>query len=292
MPAVMPRWAGMEPSSASAAPTRRPDASMTLLREVMERPLDPGYAEAAARPARRGPRVLAVTLLLATLAGYLTVTAVGRLRLPAGQAGGARERLQQEIETRTAAVDRRRRANQELQVRNAAAQAAALGAGPGAALTADLQRLQLSTGETPVTGPGVRYVLGDAPNAAADGRVLDRDLQVVVNGLWAAGAEAMAVNGQRLTALSAIRSAGDAILVDYRPLSPPYVITAIGDPSALQAGFAAGDAGTYMQSLRNNYGVTISVRAERRLTLPGAGLLVLRVVEPAATPVAEPGATP
>ena len=49
--------------------------------------------------------------------------------------------------------------------------------------------------------------------------MLDRDLQVIVNGLWAAGAEAIAVNGQRLTACSAIRSAGEAILVDFRPLS-------------------------------------------------------------------------
>ena len=62
----------------------------------------------------------------------------------------------------------------------------------------------------------------------------------MVNGLWAAGAEAVAVNGQRLTALSAIRSAGDAILVDYRPLTRPYVVVAIGDPRTLQSRFVAG----------------------------------------------------
>ena len=59
---------------------------------------------------------------------------------------------------------------------------------------------------------------------AGDGRVLDRDLQELVNGLWAAGAEAVSVDGQRLTARTAIRSAGEAVLVDFRPLSPPYVV--------------------------------------------------------------------
>jgi uncharacterized protein YlxW (UPF0749 family) len=70
-----------------------------------------------------------------------------------------------------------------------------------------------------------------------EGRVRDADLQDVVNGLWAAGAEAVAVDGQRLTALSAIRSAGESVLVDLRPLSPPYTVEAVGDPAALEVGF-------------------------------------------------------
>ena len=60
--------------------------------------------------------------------------------------------------------------------------------------------------------------------ASDTGRVLDRDLQVMVNALWAAGAEAIAINGQRLTARSAIRYAGEAILLDFRPLVPPNVM--------------------------------------------------------------------
>ena len=59
-------------------------------------------------------------------------------------------------------------------------------------------------------------------------RVLDVDLQSVVNGLWAGGAEAVAVNGQRLTALTTIRAAGSAILVDFRPVTSPYEVSAIG----------------------------------------------------------------
>ena len=297
MPRRVPRWAGMTPSQLPGGPGRRPDASMTLLREVMERPLDPGYQQAADRPRQRGLAPLVLTLALAALAGYLTITAVGQLQQPAPQVARERARLQQEIAARTAAADSQRRANEQLQAQNAAAQAAALGTGPGAALAADVARLELSTGEAPVVGSGVRFVLADAPGTGAagdprnggsapDGRILDRDLQVVVNGLWAAGAEAVAVNGERLTALSAIRSAGDAILVGFRPLQPPYVVAAIGNASSMQSGFAAGDAGTYVQSLRNNYGISVTVTDEARLALPGAGPLLLRSVRP--TPAATP----
>ena len=54
------------------------------------------------------------------------------------------------------------------------------------------------------------------------------DLQNVANALWAAGAEAIAINGQRLTATSTIRAAGNAILVDFRPVTSPYEVSAIG----------------------------------------------------------------
>ena len=72
-----------------------------------------------------------------------------------------------------------------------------------------------------VSGPGVLIVVDDCPRPAADARdrVLDIDLQVLANGLWEAGAEAVAINGHRLSNLTAIRSAGDAITVDYRSLT-------------------------------------------------------------------------
>src|SRR5207302_160556 len=60
------------------------------------------------------------------------------------------------------------------------------------------------------------------------GLVLDRDLQDVANELWHDGAEAIAINGQRLTATTTIRAAGGAILVDFRPVTAPYQVSAIG----------------------------------------------------------------
>ena len=58
------------------------------------------------------------------------------------------------------------------------------------------------------------------------------------------------INGQRLTATSAIRFAGEAILVNYRPLVPPYAVTAIGDPASLPTRFAQGPGGTYVSTLK------------------------------------------
>jgi uncharacterized protein YlxW (UPF0749 family) len=87
-----------------------------------------------------------------------------------------------------------------------------------------------------VKGEGIEIVINDAIKTdsleTADlelARVYDSDIQLLVNALWASGAESVSINKSRLTSTSAIRSAGDAILVNYRPLLPPFVISAIGD---------------------------------------------------------------
>ena len=274
----------------AARPGRRPDESMTLLREVMERPLDPGYAHARAHPRPRSRRRAAVTIVLAVLGGYLLAVSVVYARLPQPQAARTADRLRAEITARSAEVERQEQANTALRAGIAATQRAALAAAGGSALAERVESLGLVTGELAVTGPGVRFTIQDAPNAqqqqlAGDPRavagtdagiVLDADLRVVVNGLWAAGAEAISINGERLTALSAIRSAGQAILVDFRPLAPPYVIDAIGDETSLQTRFAAGTAGPYVQSMRDNNGIRVDLTPQRMLRLPGASQLMLR----------------
>jgi uncharacterized protein YlxW (UPF0749 family) len=89
------------------------------------------------------------------------------------------------------------------------------------------------------------------------------------------------VNGRRLTVLSEIRSAGQAILVDFRPLIPPYVVAVIGDPARLPNRFAANHAGFYLQSIRDSYGVGVDIASANQLRLPGAGTLGLRRAGPA-----------
>jgi uncharacterized protein YlxW (UPF0749 family) len=107
-----------------------------------------------------------------------------------------------------------------------------------------------------------------------DGRVTDRDLQTVVNEIWVAGAEAVAVNGQRLTALSAIRSAGEAILVDFRPLNPPYALRAVG-PASMRTDFVEGFGGSYLQVLRD-YGIEYTVQDSTELRLPASAGVAVR----------------
>jgi len=264
---------------------------MTLLREVMERPLDPGYAAAAARRRPRSRVRSGVSLALAIVAGAGFTVAVGSIRIPQRESAAVSAELVGQIQRRTALVQEKQQANADLAAANAAAQEALLGSG-GAALTDQVRTLGAITGELAVTGEGMQVSLDDAPDTEEvggdpradlgydDGVVLDIDLQTVVNGLWAAGAEGISVNGERLTALSAIRSAGAAILVDFRPLVPPYVVSAVGDTAALQSGFAEGEAGPYLQSLRDNNGITVDISASQQLTLPAAGQFVLREAGP------------
>ena len=87
-------------------------------------------------------------------------------------------------------------------------------------------------------------------------------MQRVVNGLWESGAEAVAINGQRLTALSAIRAAGDAILVDNKPLVPPYTVLAVGDGERLSTAFQDSADGQYLHVLQENYGIRTSISAQ------------------------------
>jgi uncharacterized protein YlxW (UPF0749 family) len=204
----------------------------------------------------------------------------------------ARADLVRQIEARRSAADDQVRQVQALQAEIDRLQTSALG-GQEAALAKRLAALAVVTGSSAVTGPGLTITLDDARkqgNDSADGdprtqaesdegRVLSKDLQVVTNGLWEAGAEAVAINGQRLTALSAIRFAGEAILVNYRPLTRPYVVTAIGSQQDLEVEFADSAAGSYVRALQDNYGVRVRIAGAESLTLPAATSLTVREAE-------------
>jgi uncharacterized protein YlxW (UPF0749 family) len=297
----------MVPMTRSDSAPPAVDASMRLLREVMEQPLDPAYERAArsrARGERPGGGALVLTLVIALVCGWAVTQGVGELRRPEPAEAGGRATLEREIARRTAVADAEQRRIQSLRTRIAEAQNSRLTSSGDTRLAAQGQQLALLTGELPVRGPGLEISLQDAPRADAsgavvdpradsgdDGRVHDRDVQIVVNGLWAAGAEAVAVNGRRLTSLSAIRSAGEAILVDFRPLLPPYRVQAIGNAQELLRQFTPQFAGSYLQSLRDNYGIGVSITSVQSLDLPAAGAFELhqaRVSAPVSPPTGGP----
>ena len=289
-----PHTSHRDPAPPVTPPGRRPDESMTLLISMMERPLDPGYAAAAAEreaaglPPSTGTGTVTVAVA-AVVAGLLLTLGALALRTPSTSAVRAKANLVSQIETRRAQVDR-----QEAQLRSVQAevdrlQAQALGQDEKS-LQSRLAALTLASGAEKVSGPGITVELDNAPGSddtSADGnprtdadkdegKVFSKDLQVVVNGLWEAGAEAIAVNGQRLTSRSAIRFAGEAILVNYRPLARPYRISVIGDPEDLQAEFAGNDGGAYTRALQDNYGIRVSIDAAKSLSLPAATSLTVR----------------
>ena len=284
-------------------PGRRVDESMTLITSMMERPLDPGYAAAADRreadglPSSTGLRTPTV-LVAAFVVGLLLTLSALALRVPSTVATRAKADLVEQIESRRKAVEQRDQQVRALQAEVDTLQARAL-AQTDAGAQARLAELSLVSGATAVRGEGVRMVVDDAPEAPdepADERkantITSTDLQIIVNGLWQAGAEAVAVNGNRLTSRSAIRFAGEAILVNYRPLTRPYTIEAIGDSGELQTSFAEQTGGAYVKLLTDNFGMRISMDAVDSLTIPAATSLTVReatVPRPGATSVPTTG---
>ncbi|WP_131743338.1 DUF881 domain-containing protein, partial [Actinomadura roseirufa] len=141
----------------------------------------------------------------------------------------------------------------------------------------------------PAAGSGLVVALDDAPRrdrgargarGGDEGRVYDQDLQAVVNGLWAAGARAVGINGQRITPTTAIRTAGEAILVDYRPLRGPYEVAALGEPRRLEEAFTGSAADRRMLQLRDRYGIRYGAHRSGEVRLPAAAGLALRYAGP------------
>lgn len=281
------------PSSAPASGgtgtvPRRPDESMTLLREVTERPLDPGYALMAQRRAEAGGatgrsrRSVVLMLLVAILLGAATAVAVRDLRAPQPTIAKGRTVLMEQIQDRSAQVE-------ALSRQTASLSAEVEGLQTGGLLPSALQEVnqldRLVSGAVPVEGPGMVVSLTDGSggglvepgDAPAESRVRDADVQFVVNELWAAGAEAIAINDERLTSLSAIRNAGDAILVDLQPLNgPTYRIEAVGDAEDMQVEFARSAGLGFLQLLSAEYDIKNEVTTSDGMYLPGAGSPTLR----------------
>jgi uncharacterized protein YlxW (UPF0749 family) len=275
---------------------------MSLLVDMTVAALDPAYAAAAERrvgeraggglgPRRPSPVLRAVVLLV--LLGLVTGVGAAQARRSAGAAGTVRRSLVADIRTQTAETDRLAAQVDALRAQVATARDKGLGDdASGRELAAHVAALELVTGQTRVTGPGLVVSLDDAPDAGSataagrggqlgDGRIYDRDVQDVANALWAAGAEAISVNGQRLTALTAIRSAGEAVLVDFRPLSPPYRLSAVGDVEVMEPRFADSPTARRFTTYTSLYGVGFGVRRASKLSLPAAAPPELRVARQA-----------
>lgn len=157
---------------------------------------------------------------------------------------------------------------------------AAAGAdGDSAAERARADALGPVVGRSALTGPGIEVTLTDAPRDE-DGRypagvdpdalvVHQQDLQSVLNALWAGGAEAIRVQDQRLVATSAVRCIGNTLLLHGRTYSPPYVITAIGEPERLSASLDREYGVRVFRQYAQTYGLGYRVQTPRTVSVPG-----------------------
>lgn len=279
---------------------------MSLLTTMLERPLDPGYAAAADRREAEGrPRSTSLRspgLVIATvLIGLVFGVASYNLTVANEPRSQARANLIAQILERRSQVDALTAKATTLQGQLTAVEADQLGSD---ALTSQTRELSMAVGTLAMDGPGFTLTMDDAPGAGADdaaaaagqaqqGRVLAKDLQYVTNAMWQAGAEAVSINGKRLTATSAIRFAGSALVVDYRPLTRPYVLTALGDPKRFPATFADGAGGTYLSTLRSMFGIRADTVVSDELTVPAAVGLTTRYArsEDTGAGTASPGIT-
>ncbi|NUR26835.1 MAG: DUF881 domain-containing protein, partial [Catenulispora sp.] len=163
-----------------------------------------------------------------------------------------------------------------------------------------LRTYEAATGLRKVTGDGVVVTLSDGPptvdpvtgqkQTPSDSRVLYFDLRTVVNQLFADGAEAVSINGQRLTALSTIRAAGEAILVDFKPLIGPYKVSAIG-PGSMEDDFNDSATAALYRKLASTKGMGFSVKQTDGLTLPAAATPQLYYATPLTSASPSPSAT-
>lgn len=200
---------------------------MSLLVDLLTGAVDQAYAEARGRdrPAAYGARRRVLVAALLVPVGVCAGTAVAQVRGRSSSTSDARRMLVADVQRQTAGSDALSRSATALRAQVSRAREQALGNDArGRSVAAGLADLEVVSGAVPVSGPGLRVTLDDAhppagtavPGAAtatdprakqgaSDGRVQDRDVQALVNGLWAAGAEAVTVNDLRLSSATAIR---------------------------------------------------------------------------------------
>ncbi len=290
----------------------------SLLDQVLAETLDPAYAQAARARAERAARareagggepasarsrrwswlqarvLVAVTLALAGLLAAMTYN-----QAAAGAKGRQQVRtaLLNDIDRQQQVADGLTGQLDHLQQQVGSTRDKALAATEVGQLALDrLASAEQAAAAVPVKGPGLLVTLADAkPSADADpvggraatnpsGTVQDSDLQLVVNALWGAGAEAISINGQRLGPTSAIRTAGEAILVDFNPVTSPYRVSAVGDPSALSRKFLASPDVQSLAVISESFGLRFDFAQEDKLFLPAATPVELhsaRAVAPA-----------
>lgn len=277
------------------------DRSRTpLLTLITQEAIDRDYQVAASRRSpdqHESPGLrMAVIGVLAAFAVLVTVAAV-QTSQNAEVNDASRKGLIERIQARRATVAGLQREIADLRSANTSAEGTlrSLGTRYG-----DVQARRTSlgalTGFETVRGDGVRVTVDNPAFADADTEVRDSDLALLANALWGAGAEAIAINGQRLTAAGGIRTSGVAIEVNGIGIAPPYTIIALGDQRTLSANFVDSGAGLSFIAITDQFGYSYEMENEDDLRLPAAPA-VLRTMtsatyDPRPGPKVEGGGTP
>lgn len=153
---------------------------------------------------------------------------------------------------------------------------AELGQGTRGELTAEVEQLEVDAGLSAMRGPGLTVELDDASSQAIEESgqkpdyliVHQQDIQAVVNAMWAGGAEAVTVQGQRVITTTGIKCVGSTVVLHDVPYAPPYVITAVGDPAEMLAAIESSvSIDTYLDYV-DAYGLGWDVLVHDEVELP------------------------
>lgn len=241
-----------------------PRSAESLLDQIAESALDDDYYLVRAGRARRGwLSLLLVGVCVAALSATITVAAVqARSTRPAGEI--ERQSLASDIEARRDTLAERQATADRLSAEVEKLRAAGSRTG---GLSDDVRA---ATAESGAEGSGLVLSIYPSTQDNLDGRVTASDLQILVNGLWYAGAEAISVDGRRLGALSSIRPFDGGITIDYRRIDPPYTVVALGDGDQLKTKFEAAPSGQYWRQRTDGTDVTLSMAPSSELEVPAA----------------------
>lgn len=262
----------------------RPEHTMPLLALITQRSLDADYEHVAARRRASGaeeeprhplPRRTAAVVLL--VFGLLVTVAAVQTSRDASVNNASRASLIDQVNLRRASLADLQRELSREQGRGLTLRSRLTTLSTSErALQARLQRLEGRTGFGAVRGPGIQATVANAPDAAGTELIRDSDLALLTDALWAAGAEAISVNGERLTVLSAFRNVGVGVLVNSQPLTPPYTFSVVGDPDTLPANLLSSSVGGQWYALKDSLGLRFDVKDGGTMTLPAARQQPLR----------------
>ena len=287
----------------------------SLLDAVLAETLDPAYAQAAAQRAQEGPpdaarrrsRRIAQQLVALTMvvAGFLLAVSYDQAAATVQGRQQVRAALVEDIQRESDVSDELTSQLDDLRAEVGSTRDRLLAASAVGQRALDrLAAAEEGAGLVAVTGPGLVVTLANAdPKADEDpvggttdedprGRVQDGDLQVVVNALWAAGAEGVSINGQRLGPATAIRFAGEAVLVDFRPVTNPYEVKAIGDPSTLSRAFLDSPEVSDLAWISDTFDLRFDLARKDEVSLPAANAPELRFAVPEGRDPAASGPDP
>lgn len=294
-----------ERQGATDAPERPLPAHVTtpLLTLITARSMDEDYAHVAQKRASAGdvrPRTVRphwASVLAVGALGVMAAVVAAQTDRQAPVDELSRAALIEQIDSRSAELQSLQaqvgdltRSNAAVASRNTTIQ------GQLDDIESRVQRAELITGFSVVHGPGVRITVDNGPDVDVNSEIRDEDLATLVDGLWEAGAEAIAINDQRLNVLGGIRNTNRAIHVNGRPVNAPYVVSVIGDPRTLQARLLQTSQGQEWFALVNGLGFVYTPENVDDIRLPAAPDRILRdVIELNADPDGGPdgeGSTP